>query len=98
MAFIQIMDLRTSNFDEVQKLDDEWRKGTEGKRTLQRSVVARDRNDAEHYVVLAFFESPDSAMKNSNLPETSAFAEKIAALTNGPIQFTDFDVVIDEEG
>ena len=98
MAFIQIMDLRTSKFDEVQKLDDEWRKGTEGKRTLQRSVVARDRNDAEHYVVLAFFESPESAMKNSDLPETSAFAQNVAALTSAPIQFTDFDVVLDEQG
>jgi quinol monooxygenase YgiN len=97
MAFIQIMDLRTSKFDDVKKLDDQWRNDTEGKRTLQRSVVARDRNDPEHYVVLAFFESPESAMKNSNLPETSAFAEKIAKLASGPIQFTDFDVVIDDE-
>jgi len=98
MAFVQIMDLHTSKFDEVQKLDDEWRAGTEGKRTLQRSVVARDRNDPEHYVVLAFFASPESAMKNSDLPETSAFAEKVGALASGPIQFTDFDVVLDEAG
>jgi hypothetical protein len=98
MAFIQIMDMHSSKFDEIQKLDDEWRHATEGKRTLQHSIVARDRKDPEHYVVLAFFESPESAMKNSNLPETSSFAEKIAALTSAPIQFTDFDVVVDDEG
>ena len=98
MAFIQIMDLHTSKFDEVQKLNDEWRNSTEGKRTLQRSIVARDRNDPEHYVVLAFFETPESATKNSNLPETSSFAEKIAALMSAPIQFTDFDVAVDNEG
>jgi len=96
MAFLQIMDMHSSKFDEIQKLDDEWRNATEGKRTLQRSIVARDRNDPEHFVVLAFFASPESAATNSNLPETSSFAEKVGALTSGPIQFTDFDVVDDE--
>ena len=45
MAFIQIIEMRTSKIDELTALEDEWRKATEGKRTLRRAVVGQDRND-----------------------------------------------------
>ncbi len=93
MAFLQMIEGRTSRMDELQELDDQWEKATEGKRTLRRSFVVRDRNDAERYVILAFFDSYESAMENSNLPETQEFAEKQAALVDGPMTFRDFDVV-----
>jgi hypothetical protein len=96
MAFIQIVDMHTSKFDEIDRLQEEWRTATEGKRTLRRSIVARDRNDADHYVVLAFFDSYESAMTNSNLPETAQFGEKQAPLLDGPIGFTDLEVVEDQ--
>jgi len=95
MSFVQAIDFHTSRFDEIQTLDREWEQATEGKRTLRRSVVTVDRDDPTHYVILAFFDSYDDAMKNSNLPETGQFAEKIAKLVDGPMQFTDFDVVED---
>ena len=95
MAFVQIIDMRTAKFDDISKLEDEWRNATEGKRTLRRAVVGRDRKNPDHYVVLAFFDSYDSAMLNSNLPETSAFGEKQAALADGPMEFTDLDVIED---
>jgi hypothetical protein len=95
MAFVQIMDLRSSKFDEIQALDREWERATEGKRTLRRSIVARDRSNPEHYVVLAFFDSYESAMENSNLPETGDFATRIAKLVDGAMGFTDFDIVED---
>jgi hypothetical protein len=95
MAFVQIMDMRSKQFDEIQALDREWEQATEGKRTLRRSIVARDRSDPDHYVVLAFFDSYESAMQNSNLPETSDFATRIGKLVDGPLGFTDFDVVED---
>jgi len=97
MAFVQIIDMHTSDFEAINKLEDEWRAATEGKRTLRRSIVARDRNDAKHYVVLAFFDSYESAMTNSNLPETSDFGQKQSALLDGPIQFTDLDVIEDRD-
>jgi hypothetical protein len=96
MPFIQIIDMRTSKFDELQKLEQEWRNATDGKRTLRRSIVTRDRKDPNHYVVLAFFDSYDSAMANSNLPETTQFGEKQNALLDGPAQFTDLDVIEDQ--
>lgn len=93
MAFIQIIESRTKNFDELQKLSDEFFAATEGKRTLQKSIITRDRNDPDRYLILAFFDSYDAAMENSNLPETTAFAEKQMALLDGPPTFYDLDVV-----
>lgn len=96
MGFVQIIEFRTSRLDEVQALEEEWRRATEGKRTLRRSIVARDRNDANRYLILAFFDSYDSAMVNSSLPETSEFGQKQAALADAPLVFTDLDIVEDQ--
>ena len=96
MEFIQIIDCHTPKFDELTALEEEWRKATEGKRTLRRSIITRDRNDPERYLILAFFDSYDSAMANSNLPETTEFGRKQTALLDGPMEFTDLDVIRDE--
>jgi hypothetical protein len=95
MAFLQIIEGRTSKFDEIMKLEEEWRGATEGKRTLRRSIVVRDRNDPDHHLILAFFDSYESAMENSNLPETGDFAAKQTALLDGPATFYDLDVIED---
>ena len=97
MAFVQIMEIRTSQFDEIQKLEDKWRAATEGKRTLRRSIVARDRNDVTRYLIFAFFDSYESAMENSNLPETSEFGVGQSSFADGPVSFTDLDVISDQE-
>jgi hypothetical protein len=93
VAFIQIIELRSQNYDELQAIGNEFFAATEGKRTLQRSVVTRDRNDPDRYFILAFFDSYESAMENSNLPETAAFAEKQMPLLDGPPTFIDLDVI-----
>src|SRR5262245_12099204 len=95
MTFVQLVDLRTTKVEEIQKLEDEWEKATEGKRTLRRAMVGRDRSDPDHYVVLAFFDDYDSAMVNSNLPETAEFGQKQGALADGPMEFTDLDIIED---
>ncbi|MDQ1465802.1 MAG: hypothetical protein QOH10_217, partial [Actinomycetota bacterium] len=79
--------------DDILALEREWERATEGKRTLQRSIVGRDRNDPNRYVILAFFDSYESAMENSKLPETQAFAEKQGALVDGAMTFSDLDVI-----
>jgi quinol monooxygenase YgiN len=96
MAFVQILEFRTSNFEKVQALDDEWRRATEGKRTLRRSIVARDRNDPHRYLVLAFFDSPESAATNSELPATTTFANQVSAIVDAPLAFQDLDIVEDQ--
>ena len=78
------------------KLDAEWRAATEGKRTLRRSLVTRDRNDPNRYFILAFFDSYESAMVNSNLPETAEFGEKQAKVLDAPMTFIDLDVLDDQ--
>jgi quinol monooxygenase YgiN len=95
MAFVQIIEMHTKNYEELQALGDEFFAATEGKRTLQRSFVTRDRNDPDRYLILAFFDSYESAMENSNLPETAAFAEKQMPLLEGPPTFYDLDVIED---
>jgi hypothetical protein len=87
--------MQSKSFDELQALGDEFFAATEGKRTLQRSLVTRDRNDPDRHLILAFFDSYESAMENSNLPETAAFAEKQMALLDGAPTFFDLDVIED---
>jgi hypothetical protein len=41
-----------------------------------------------------FFDSYESAMENSKLPETQAISEKMAAISESPV-FHDLDVVED---
>jgi hypothetical protein len=95
MEFVQIIEMRTKNVDEITQLEREWEKATEGKRTLRRSIVGRDRNDPDRYLVLAFFDSYESAMANSNLAETTEFGQKQAAVLDEPMRFTDLDIIED---
>jgi quinol monooxygenase YgiN len=95
MSFVQIIEIRTKNFDALQALSEEYFAATEGKRTVRRSVVTRDRNDPERYVLVVFFDSYDSAMENSNLAETASFAEQQMALLDGAPTFRDLDVIED---
>ncbi len=95
MSFIQIIESRTKSFDELQALSDEFFAATEGKRTLQRSLVTRDRNDPDRYLIIVFFDSYESAMENSKLPVTQEFSQRMMALTDGPATFHNLDVIDD---
>ena len=39
MAFLQVIEIHTSKFDELQALSDEYFAASEGKRTLERSLI-----------------------------------------------------------
>lgn len=95
MSFVQIMDFRTSDPDPMFELADEWWEATDGKRTVRREIVGRDRNDPEHYMVVVFFDSYESAVENSDLPETQAGAATMASHAAGEITFHDLDIVQD---
>ena len=68
-------------------------RATEGKRTIRRSVIARDHDDQERFFVLAFFDDAEAAEANGKLPETGEFADKQMALLRGNPTFTNLDVV-----
>jgi hypothetical protein len=97
MAFIQVIEFRTSEYDQIRALDDEWERATEGTRTARRSIVTRDRNDPDRHLVVVFFDSYESAMENSSLPATGEFAAKVGALVDGGMSFIDLDVIDDRE-
>ena len=92
-SFVQIIQLQTSKVDEIRAAADEWDKATEGKRTVQRSVVCQDRDEPGRHFVIVFFDSYEDAMRNSALPETDAFAKKTMALSGSPPVFYNLDVV-----
>jgi hypothetical protein len=96
MAFIQIIDTRTSRLEEILELDAQWAKAAAGKHRLKRQIVAVDRNDPSHQIVIGFFDSAEDAAVNSNLPETQDAAEKYFALLDAPPVFIDMDVVDDK--
>lgn len=92
MAFVQIIEFTTNRADEVLDLMDEWVTRTEGKRKTGRSVFSADRDKPNTYVQVVEFPSYEQAMQNSNLPETSEFAERLNKLCDGPPSFRNLDV------
>jgi hypothetical protein len=93
MSFVQIMELRTTKVDQILSAVDDYEKATEGKRTVARSFVCRDRDHSDRHFVIVFFDSYEEAMKNSALPETDALSKKTAELANGAPTFYNLDVI-----
>jgi hypothetical protein len=92
VEFIQIIEFKTDDIGAVQAIDEEWFKVTEGKRTARRQILTRDRNQPDRYLAVVFFDSYESAMENSGLPETQALAARYMAATKDAV-FHDLDVI-----
>jgi steroid delta-isomerase-like uncharacterized protein len=97
MTFVQLIDCRTSRLDEMNRLMDAWVEQTRGKRTATHAVVGKDRSDASHVIEIVEFPSYEEAMRNSNLPETGRIFQDMVALCDEMPDFTDLDVVRDEQ-
>ena len=97
MKFVQTIEFRTSRFDEVSALMDEWAAATEGTHTPTRALTTGDRDGDGVYIQIVEFPSYEAAMRNSELPETSAFAEKMMKLCDGTAVFRNLDVLREEE-
>jgi hypothetical protein len=95
VPFVQIIQYQTSKIDEMRKVGDEWEAATKGEGTAQRVLVCADRDTPGRYFNLAFFDSHESAMQNSELPTTQAFAGRMMALADGPPTFYNLDIVDD---
>jgi hypothetical protein len=95
MAFMQIIEFHTADIDAVRRIDEEWRRATEGKRTVRRELLARDHSDPTRYFAVVFFDSYESATANSSLPETQASAEQYMKVSDGPPVFYDLDILED---
>ncbi|MEU0112946.1 ester cyclase [Streptomyces bobili] len=97
MTFVQLIDCRTSRFDEMNRLMDMWVEQTKGKRTATHALVGKDRSDASHFVEIVEFPSYEEAMRNSNLAETGRIFQGMVALCDEMPTFTDLEVVRDEQ-
>ena len=95
MGFIQIVEMRTSEFAEMRKVGEEWEQATAGKHTARRRVLCEDRDNPGRYYNIVFFDSYESAMENSSMPETQALSEKLMSFADGPPNFVNLDVVED---
>jgi len=90
-GFIQIIEYRTSRFDEVKTLGEEIAKQDTG--SLARRITAtEDRERPGTYLTIVEFDSYESAMTNSARPETKQFAEQMQKLCDGPPAFRNLDV------
>jgi quinol monooxygenase YgiN len=95
--FVQLIELTTTKIAEIEQLSDEWMAATEGRRTARRSQLTKDRERPDTYLQVVEFPSYEAAMANSELPETSAFAARLAALcSSGPV-FRNLDVLRTDE-
>ena len=97
MAFIQIIEYKTSNIDELAAALDGWLAATKGKRAATRGMQTKDRDATNTYVQIVEFPSYEDAMVNSDLPETREFSAKLASLCDGPPTFRNLDVVREEK-
>jgi hypothetical protein len=95
MAFVQIIEFRTSDVEAMEEAAGRWEEATAGKRTAGRRILGRDRNDASRYFSVVFFDSYESAMQNSSLPETQRFSAEMMDLAEGPPTFYDLDIIDD---
>ena len=95
MAFVQIIRFRTSKFDEMRKVAEEWESAAGSASTARRRVLCEDRDNPGTYMNIVFFDSYESAMENSNLPVTQEFSQKMMALGDGEPTFFNLDVVED---
>ena len=91
-GFVQVIEFTTSRIDEVESLMDDWVSKTEGKRTARRGVMTKDRDRPNTYVQIVEFPSYEEAARNSEMPETSEFAEQIVKLCDAPPTFRNLDV------
>jgi quinol monooxygenase YgiN len=91
--FVQIIEFKSSRIEEIEELGRPSR--TEGSTapTFGRIMATADRDRSGTYLTIVEFESYESAMENSNRPETSDFAAKMAALCDGPPVFRNLDVM-----
>ena len=91
-GFVQIVEFKTSRQEEIQALADEM-EPQRASGTARRLTVTADRDRPGYHFTVIEFDSYESAMENSNRPETSEFAAKMRELCDGPPTFRNLDVI-----
>jgi hypothetical protein len=97
MGFVQVIEFTTTDIDGTRAAVEAWEQATAGKNTVRRRVITQDRDHPGRYLSIVFFDSYESAMENSGLPETKALSARMAELADGPATFRNLDV-LDQRG
>jgi hypothetical protein len=91
-VFIQVMQGKSSRQQELRDLGKQWQEdGAAGAVGFLGGTYGV--TDDGVFLGVIRFSSRDDAMANSARPETNAFAEKMAGLMDGPVEFHDCDDV-----
>lgn len=95
-GFLQIIEFTTSRPEEIEALGEKFRQERQASADgtpPRRVTLTADRDRPGYYLNVVEFESYEAAMDNSNRPETSEFAARMAELCDGPPKFYNLDVV-----
>src|SRR5262245_9893488 len=91
--FVQVIEYTTTKFDEIRAILDEFRKARQGAGPKPTSILlVKDRDRPNTYRTVARFASYEEAMENSNRPDTTEMAGRIAALCDEQL-FRNMDVI-----
>lgn len=92
--FVQIIEMQTSRFDEIEAVIKEIRTRLDDGNPSRplRATITADRDRPGIYLNIVEFDSYEAAMENSNRPETGELAARMAKLCDAPPKFYNLDV------
>lgn len=90
---LQVIEVRTDRFEDLEQLHERWLDDTVGERTSAQEWVCRDRDRDDTYVIVVEFPSAEAAQVNNDLAATSRIAEGVAKLADGDPQFRNLEVL-----
>ena len=91
-GFIQLIEYETNDIEAVNKALEEFRKDHPGVMTYTSSRIAEDRDKPGTYVSIVEFSSYEEAMKQSNNPALSRFAQSLGPELMNNRRFRNLDV------
>lgn len=93
MSFVQVIEYKASDPEAVKRVIDEWESATEGKRTARRLLLGKYREQGDRFCEIVFFDSYEDAQRNSELPETQRYAERMRDVVDGDPQYWDLEIL-----
>ncbi len=95
-GFVQIIEYRTSQLDEIRKLGEKYRDERMSENDgspVPRVTITADRDNPGTYRTIVEFPSYEEAMANSQREDTSHFAKRMMELCDGTPTFYNLDVI-----
>jgi quinol monooxygenase YgiN len=93
MSYIQIIEIETEEYDQLERAHESWLAATEGERTVVQEWICKDRDRPNTYLMIVEFPSAEAAGANNDLPATGEIAAALSALAESPLNFLNLDVL-----